>query len=271
MSRSLDDVKKSIRQYLLECVGESYSKIICYVERSSEYSLGYNGEYFSNSGERHNLDVYNLNDLIDDDVEELYSIMTAKDANSKWNRATCTLTADTKLHIDFEWDQALADEYASYEDEAPLELHEEQPFLDDCMIAMQEQGILNGANWGLGTEERYHIDQEQGIIRFSFSNGRTMQASLQMVGTYNPQTNQFLWGWDHPSVPKALSRAASLVYDYGKEHSIKRFTEREIVCTEHEALELMAVATRLDTAQGSYKATTEGPVVYMTFGEVTQV
>jgi len=58
------------------------------------------------------LDVFKLDDHVGNDFHELYNIMTEEGDQHKWNKAKFKLTPDGKFSIDFDWDQALADEVA---------------------------------------------------------------------------------------------------------------------------------------------------------------
>ncbi|WP_421246920.1 DUF6882 domain-containing protein [Aeromonas sanarellii] len=144
-----------------------------------------------------------------------------------------------------------------------------ESFMQHSLEGLQEQTAIHRATWQLGKEQSWYVDQDLGIIRFEFADGVVATAPVQIVGTYNPQNGTFLWGWDHPSVTEPLRRTATLVRHYGAEHKIADFTEREVTCTEAEAWEFTAVAVRLDSANGAYRANTGGALVYMTFGTVT--
>ena len=141
----------------------------------------------------------------------------------------------------------------------------EQPFLRQALSQLQTQTASNSKEWGLGTEAQWNLDMNAGTLRFSFANGHVLDAPVQVVGTYNTKNGTFLWGWDHPSVPQPLRRAAQRVHDYGVEHGLERFTTRSIECTQDEAWEFAAAAAKLDSAAGAYRGDASGTWVYMTF------
>jgi hypothetical protein len=142
-------------------------------------------------------------------------------------------------------------------------------FVKQSLEGLKAQTTAHSATWHFGKEKSWSVDQDQGVIQFLFADGVVATAPVQIIGTYNPQSGTFLWGWDHPSVAEPLRRAAALVRSYGAKHNVVRFTEREVKCTEAEAWEFTAIAARLDSANGAYRANSGGPLVYMTFGEVT--
>lgn len=122
--------------------------------------------------------------------------------------------------------------------------------------------------WGFGETERWDVDLTEGWIKFS-SPGLLVTGAVQVIGTYNPEDNSWLWGWDHPSVPKALERDALLVRDFGDRHGLSRYTTSMIRCTEDEAWQFTALACHLAEASGAYRGPTDTAYTFMTFHDVT--
>ncbi|RKT50736.1 hypothetical protein DFR40_2663 [Azonexus fungiphilus] len=141
----------------------------------------------------------------------------------------------------------------------------EQQFLADALTRLQTWSAKHTAAWGLGTEAQWNLDMNAGQLRLSFADGREVDFPVQVVGTYNTRNGSFLWGWDHPSVPEPLRRAARQVRDYGEKHAIERFTTRTIDCSEADAWEITAAAAQLDDVTGAYRGDAGGTWVYMTF------
>lgn len=141
-----------------------------------------------------------------------------------------------------------------------------ESFLQQAMVALQAQTAHNTETWGLGTEAQWSLDMNAGSLHFAFADGRKLSAPVQVVGTYNTANGSFLWGWDHPSVPEPLRRAARRVYDYGQTHAIDAFTTRSTHCSESDAWAYTAVAAQFDAAAGAYRGDANGTWVYMVFG-----
>lgn len=144
----------------------------------------------------------------------------------------------------------------------------------DAILAasLDELKLKERANieaWGLGSTNRWDADLDTGFVKFSNTDGFTVTAPLQVVGTYDSTDGTFLWAWDHPSVPPALARTALLVRDFGDRHSLTRFTTRLVRCTEDEAWQFTAVGLHLSEAAGAYRGPSGSTFVFMTFGEVT--
>lgn len=119
-----------------------------------------------------------------------------------------------------------------------------------------------------GTEKYdWSVDLGAGTIQFT-SATKVVTASVQVIGTYNTLDGTFLWGWDHPSVPKERGADARLARQYGQLHQLPLFTTRKIECTEEQAWSFAAVALYLSGAQGAYRGPSGTTLVFMTFGEM---
>jgi hypothetical protein len=127
----------------------------------------------------------------------------------------------------------------------------------------------NTEAWGLGHTDRRDVDFDTGFLKFSNTDGFTVTAPVQVIGTFDTDDSTFLWAWDHPSIPAPLARTSLLIQDFGDLHQLVRFTTRLIRCTEDEAWHFTALGLRLSGAAGSYRGRSGSAYVYMTFGEVT--
>ncbi len=142
-------------------------------------------------------------------------------------------------------------------------------FVQQSVEGLRSQTEAHSATWHLGEEEEWFVDQETGLVRFTFADGTVAEGPVQIVGTFNPEDSTFLWAWDHESVQAPLREHASLAREFGDEHQLPTFTNRKVVCSEEEAWQFTAVAARLAEATGAYRADAGGPCIYMTFGEVS--
>jgi len=154
-------------------------------------------------------------------------------------------------------------------------LSAEEEFAVDDFIAASLEGLQmqtegHDKTWGIGSAETWSVDQDAGEISWLFADGRRAVAAVQIIGTYNPGDNTFMWGWGHPSVNQALQTHARLVREFGEENSIPRLvTQKVVISGEAEAWEFVAIANRLAESNGGYRGDAGGPIVFMTFGEIT--
>jgi hypothetical protein len=145
-----------------------------------------------------------------------------------------------------------------------------EDFITASVEGLQIQSDSHDATWGIREAETWDVDQDAGTISWLFADGKVAVAPVQIIGTYNPNDRSFMWGWDHPSVVPELQESAKLVKEFGAKHEIPSFMQQKIVLqNESEAWKFVAVANRLAESNGGYRADTGGPIVFMTYGEIT--
>lgn len=140
-------------------------------------------------------------------------------------------------------------------------------FIESSVEAMKKVQEFNVNTWHLNSSDsQWGVDTETGKITFTFSD-KVVSADVQIIGTLH--NGEFMWGWDHPSVPEPLSRAAALAKDWGNENIQNDYTEKLVAADIDKAWEFTAVAARLDKASGTYSGATGDARVFMTFGPFT--
>ncbi|MDZ4684292.1 MAG: hypothetical protein SH850_04330 [Planctomycetaceae bacterium] len=137
-------------------------------------------------------------------------------------------------------------------------------------VSMQELKLKTEAHkaWGLGTFDRWDIDQEVGDLVFSNDDGTTAVAPAQIIGSFSTNDNSWLWAWDNPSILDGLKRDSRKLKEYGERHGIEKLTTRKWTGTEEDAWDMAALAVKLCGAQGAYRGPAGPSYVFMTFGEV---
>ena len=123
------------------------------------------------------------------------------------------------------------------------------------------------AAWGLGSSERWDLDQEVGKLVFTFPE-KIASCDVQIIGTWNSQAHTWLWAWSNRSIEEPLTRVSLKMRDYGEEHGIERFTSPKWSATEDDAWLMAALASLLCEQQGAYRGPAGDTYVFMTFGEV---
>lgn len=160
------------------------------------------------------------------------------------------------------------------EDHAANDMKEEEmnieQYIEGSVEALSLLTEAHDATFGFRQAQDWNVDQDTGKITWTFADGMVVTADVQIIGSYDPTGGTFLWGWDHPSVESTLQEHAKLVKEFGHEHGIGKFTTQKIdISSEDEAWEFVAVANRLANANGGYRGDAGGPIIFMTFGEVT--
>lgn len=145
-----------------------------------------------------------------------------------------------------------------------------QQFIAGSMEGLRLATNAHSETWHLGEEETWDINQDAGLIVFSFSDGSIAKAPVQIIGTFNANDNTFMWGWDHPSIVPALQESAKRVKEFAIENKIKELLSQKTSCDENRAWEYSALAMRLTEANCAYRAeASPGTYVFMNFGQVS--
>jgi hypothetical protein len=124
------------------------------------------------------------------------------------------------------------------------------------------------ARWGLGTAQRWALDQSQGRIMWSFAD-HVASAPVQILGSWNAKVNSFVWSWDNASVAEQLCRTASDVRAFGAEHGIGALTSSPLPLDEARVRDVVALAFRVSRCTGLYHPFDGALASYIAFGEVT--
>jgi hypothetical protein len=123
--------------------------------------------------------------------------------------------------------------------------------------------------WGLDSAA-WNADLDAGTITFTDTEmGLVVTAPMQVVGTYNTEDGTWLWGWDHPSVPKPLGEYARRVRDFGVQYGLEALTTRKIAASMDDAWGFTAFACYLGGGQGGYSGPSGPARVFMTYDAMT--
>ena len=123
-------------------------------------------------------------------------------------------------------------------------------------------------SWGLGSADRWGLDQRTGIITWSFPD-KTATAPAQIIGSYNPSAASWLWAWANESILPEMSRHSHTIRDWAEAHGQLALTEPKIHADEEKAATLAALAVRITQATGFYRGTGSASIPIITFGAVT--
>src|SRR4051812_3516229 len=58
--------------------------------------------------------------------------------------------------------------------------------------------------WGVGTFERWELDQNHGLVKFTNADGTGIYADAQIIGSFDPLNRTWEWAWNNPYVADPL-------------------------------------------------------------------
>jgi hypothetical protein len=122
--------------------------------------------------------------------------------------------------------------------------------------------------WGLGTAQRWVLDQDQGRITWSFPD-RIVSADAQILGSWNGTVNSFVWSWDNESIQDKLCTTAARARAFGVENDVVALSSSPLNLDESQARDLVALAFRLGDCTGLYHPYDGKLATYIAFGAVT--
>jgi hypothetical protein len=123
-------------------------------------------------------------------------------------------------------------------------------------------------SWGLGSARSWDIDQRTGLLTWHLPD-RTAIAAAQVIGSYDPSTTSWLWGWANNSVPPVMARDSRLVHDWAVQHGHSGLIQPRIAANLEKATTMAAIALRITEATGYFRGDGRETIPFLTFGPVT--
>ncbi|MEU8467938.1 DUF6882 domain-containing protein [Streptomyces sp. NPDC029006] len=123
-------------------------------------------------------------------------------------------------------------------------------------------------SWGLGSADRWDLDQTTGIITWTFPD-KIATAPAQILGSFSPRSGSWLWAWANQSILPGMSRDSRSFCDWAEANGHPALAQPKVNVDEEAASTLVAVAVRITGAIGYYKGPGGNSSVIITFGPVT--
>lgn len=128
--------------------------------------------------------------------------------------------------------------------------------------------LAHQGGWRFGEEAHWNFDQQEGLLRLSFDDGKVAEAPAQIIGTLDSQAKTWMWAWHNPSIRDSLKADVLRVKQYGEQHQIVRLTTPIWNASETDAWAMTALAVKLCEAQGAYRGSAGSTYAFFTFGEI---
>ncbi|MGW7365450.1 DUF6882 domain-containing protein [Streptomyces sp. NPDC054841] len=122
--------------------------------------------------------------------------------------------------------------------------------------------------WGLGSADRWGLDQKTGLITWTFSD-KVATAPAQILGSFSPASGSWPWAWANESILPEMSRDSRSVREWAEAHGHLALAQAKIDADEQAAATLAALAVRITGATGFYRGPGKNSVSIITFGPVT--
>lgn len=122
--------------------------------------------------------------------------------------------------------------------------------------------------WGLGTANRWALDQKDGRIAWSFED-HVASAPAQILGSWNGQVSSFVWSWDNDTIAAPLCVSAEEVRAFGVENDVPALCTSPLKLNEEQVRDLVALAFRIGGCTGLYHPYDGVLASYIAFGTVT--
>ena len=122
--------------------------------------------------------------------------------------------------------------------------------------------------WRFGEEDEWALNQDDGELIFTFSDGTVASSPAQIIGTHDADAGTWMWAWNNASIAPALTAHAKTVRQHGEQEMIPVLCAPTCEATEADAWLFTAVAVKLCDAQGAYRGPAGTTGVFMSFGDV---
>ena len=108
--------------------------------------------------------------------------------------------------------------------------------------------------FGLGTHARYETDLEKATIRFFDADDvEQARAHIQVAGSWSPNSETWMWGWENESVPEAAVSRLDPIAEVGRDKDVPALQAHVVECDEAQSWSLAALAADIVDAQCVYR------------------
>lgn len=130
-----------------------------------------------------------------------------------------------------------------------------------------QQEILQN-EFGLGSYDRWDLDQETGKFVFSDNGEIKIAAEFQIVGTHSGISQTWLWAWANPNLSEVVKKDIYKVKKFGEKHNLPELIEEKWMASEDDAWAMTCIANKILQTKGAYKCTHDSGSVFVIFTDV---
>jgi hypothetical protein len=137
--------------------------------------------------------------------------------------------------------------------------------LADCVAKFEGKQDSAAKKWGIGTFERWELDQNQGILRFANTDGSGLETEAQVIGSFDPINSSWEWAWHNPYVADPLKTDVLKVKAYGETHQFPSLTTGKFIANESIANGMAAIALKVAGGDSVFPGRAADIVVMISF------
>ncbi len=124
---------------------------------------------------------------------------------------------------------------------------------------IEQTGRAHAEAWGLGSADCWDLDQTTGLLRFTFPD-RLAEAPAQILGTYSPNGEMWVWAWANTSLLPDLREDSEHVRAWGEQNGADMLTTAKLPLDAEQAAEVAALAFRISQARPASTAPRREPL-----------
>ena len=128
-----------------------------------------------------------------------------------------------------------------------------RPRLREARDWLKQRNISLARTHGIGLEETFVFDQDEGTLELIFSDGRKIIARSQILGSFDPQDRSFLWAWANPSTLPEMATVAKHLQARGLRTGDAALTTPIQTASFEEVTALLAMFTQECEVDGLYR------------------
>lgn len=127
-----------------------------------------------------------------------------------------------------------------------------QRYLDSCIEALNSKQQALFETYEIGTYEAFDIDVNDEELHLLDAGEIALSASMVPIGSYDPESGSWMWGWANEAFPDALRAKSARLRDLQAVTGFEMFGAEMVQIDEDMAWEIAAMALDLLGRQGVY-------------------
>jgi hypothetical protein len=125
--------------------------------------------------------------------------------------------------------------------------------------------------WGMGTYERFNVDQTRAVMDFFSDSELRLTAKAQVVGSISTDSGTWLWSWANDSILPIIKKRLREVRTFGKKNGIDQLTAEGWDASEADGWSMAAVAASILGSECVYRVPTRSGYVFVLLDEIERV